>query len=108
MSMPPRRTAKVKQTAAVSNTKPVEILFKPKPVYTDEARCKKIEGDVLLQVVFTASGEVKVERVVQGLGYGLDESAETGGTPDSLPSGHARRSAGGFLRRRPHHFELAY
>jgi TonB family protein len=37
----------------------------------------KIEGDVLLQVVFTSSGEVKVERVVQGLGYGLDESAQS-------------------------------
>ena len=57
--------------------KPVEILFKPKPAYTDEARSKKIEGEVLLQVVFSASGEVRVERVVQGLGYGLDESAES-------------------------------
>ena len=56
----------VKKTAAVSNSKPVEILFKPKPVYTDQARDKKIEGEVLLQVVFAASGEVKVERVVQG------------------------------------------
>lgn len=68
---------RVKQTAAVSNTTPVEILFKPKPIYTDEARAKKIEGDVLLQVVFSASGEVKVERVVQGLGYGLEDSAES-------------------------------
>jgi len=68
---------RVRQTAAASNTKPVEILFKPKPVYTDEARSKKVEGDVVLQVVFTASGEVRVERVVQGLGYGLDESAES-------------------------------
>ena len=68
---------RVKQAAAVSNTKPVEILFKPKPVYTDEARAKKLEGDVLLQVVFAASGEVRVQRVVQGLGYGLDQSAET-------------------------------
>ena len=70
-------TPRVRPTAAVSNTKPVEILFKPKPVYTDEARAKKIEGDVLLQVVFTASGDVKVQRIVQGLGYGLDESAES-------------------------------
>lgn len=64
--------------AAVSapKTTPIEVLFKPKPVYSDAARAKKIEGDVLLQVVFLASGEVKVERVVQGLGYGLDESAE--------------------------------
>lgn len=67
---------RVRQTAAVSNTKPVEILFKPKPVYTDEARAKKLEGDVLLQVVFGASGEVKIQRIVRGLGYGLDESAE--------------------------------
>ena len=48
---------KVKQTAAVSNSKPVEILFKPKPEYTDEARAKKIEGEVLLQVIFAASGK---------------------------------------------------
>jgi TonB family protein len=67
---------KVKQTAAVSNSKPVEILSVPKPVYSDEARNKKIEGDVLVQVVFAASGEVKVLRIVRGLGYGLDESAE--------------------------------
>jgi TonB family protein len=62
--------------AAVSNTTPIQILFKPKPVYTDAARAKKIEGEVLLQITFLASGEVKVERVVQGLGYGLDDSAE--------------------------------
>lgn len=70
-------TPKVKQAAAVSNTKPVEILSVPKPVYTDEGRAKKIEGFVRLQVVFTASGEVRVLRVLQGLGYGLDESAES-------------------------------
>jgi len=68
---------KVKQTAVSSNTKPVDILSVPHPVYTDEGRAKKIEGVVLLQVVFTASGEVKVEKVVQGLGYGLDDAAES-------------------------------
>jgi TonB family protein len=68
---------KVKPAAAVNpTTTPVQILFKPKPVYTDAARAKKIEGEVLLQIVFSASGEVKVGRVVQGLGYGLDDSAE--------------------------------
>jgi TonB family protein len=73
----PAAGPQVKKAAAVSNSKPVEILFKPRPVYTDQARDKKIEGEVLLQVVFLASGDVKVERVVQGLGYGLDESAES-------------------------------
>jgi TonB family protein len=67
---------KVKQASVVSKTTPVEIISKPKPAYTDEARTKKIEGEVSLQVVFTASGEVKVQRVVQGLGYGLDDSAQ--------------------------------
>jgi len=69
---------KVKPVANTgSGSKPVEILFKPKPQYTDEARNKKIEGEVLLQVVFTAGGDVKVQRVVQGLGYGLEESAQS-------------------------------
>jgi len=68
---------KVKPAASTTpKATPVEILFKPKPVYSDAARAKKIEGEVLLQVVFTGSGDVRVERVVQGLGYGLDESAE--------------------------------
>lgn len=54
---------------------PVEITSKPRPVYTDEAKALKIEGEVLLQVVFTASGQVQVQKVVKGLGHGLDESA---------------------------------
>ena len=67
---------RVKQAAPVSKTTPLHILSKPTPAYTDEGRTKKIEGDVLLEVVFTATGEVKVQRVVQGLGYGLDDSAK--------------------------------
>ena len=55
--------------------KPVEILSKPTPAYTEEARRLRKEGEVLLEVVFTAAGEVQVLRVLQGLGYGLDESA---------------------------------
>jgi len=58
-----------------ANTKPVDILFKPKPAYTEEARRLKIEGEVLVQVVFTAAGQLQVQRVVRGLGHGLDESA---------------------------------
>ena len=54
---------------------PAEILFKPTPIYTDEARKLHVEGEVLLEVVFQASGAIRVERVVRGLGHGLDESA---------------------------------
>jgi len=56
-------------------TIPAEITFKPRPVYTDEGRQLKVEGEVLLDVVFTAGGQIRVMKVVQGLGHGLDESA---------------------------------
>jgi len=56
-------------------TTPVEILSKPKPNYTEEGRKLKIEGEVRLEVQFTASGEVHVIRILQGLGHGLDEQA---------------------------------
>lgn len=62
-------------SASTSKTQPVEILFKPKPVYTDLAREKRIEGEVLVQVVFSATGQVEVQHVVRGLGYGLDDAA---------------------------------
>lgn len=68
---------RVRQTAAEDNTKPVVILSVPRPVYTAEGRANKVQGEVLLQVVFAASGQVEVERVVRGLGYGLDQAAET-------------------------------
>jgi TonB family protein len=58
-------------------TTQVQILYKPKPVYTDEARKLNIEGEVLLEVVFGANGELHVNRVVRGLGHGLDEAAIT-------------------------------
>jgi TonB family protein len=56
-------------------TSQVEIIFKPKPVYTDEARKLQLEGEVLLEVMFGANGELHVNRVVRGLGHGLDEAA---------------------------------
>jgi TonB family protein len=61
---------------AAPSTTPVEILSKPKPAYTDMARAKKLEGEVKLEVLFAANGEIRVLRVVQGLGSGLDENAE--------------------------------
>jgi TonB family protein len=55
----------------------VEILSKPNPAYSEEARNLKVEGEVLLEVLFTADGRLQVERVVRGLGHGLDEAAAT-------------------------------
>lgn len=70
-------SAQVRPKAAEATPKmvPAEILSKPTPAYTDEARRMRIEGEVLLEVVLEASGHVRVLRIVRGLGHGLDESA---------------------------------
>jgi TonB family protein len=60
---------------AKATTVPAEILSKPNPVYTEEARGLRIQGEVLLEVVLQASGKLQVVRVVHGLGHGLDDSA---------------------------------
>jgi TonB family protein len=58
---------------AVTST--VQILSKPTPTYSAEARDLRTQGDVVLEVVFRADGFVDVVRVVSGLGHGLDETA---------------------------------
>ena len=54
---------------------PVQIISKPTPSYTADARAARVEGEVLLEVEFSASGKLRVLRIVRGLGHGLDESA---------------------------------
>ncbi len=66
---------KIVQADSGPATSPVEITFKPNPIYTDEARSLKLEGEVLLEVSFSANGTLHVNRVVRGLGHGLDEAA---------------------------------
>jgi TonB family protein len=53
----------------------VAILYKPNPPYSPEGRALKLQGDVVLEVIFLASGQMQVVRVVSGLGHGLDEEA---------------------------------
>jgi TonB family protein len=73
---PVQMAAKVKPAEpAPVHTKPAEVLSKPNPRYTEEARKMKIEGEVLLEVVFESGGKVHVNRVIRGLGHGLDEAA---------------------------------
>ncbi|MBV9670198.1 MAG: TonB family protein [Acidobacteriales bacterium] len=70
----PANTQRVRPAEPTST--PVEILSKPKPVYTQEARDLKLEGRVSLEVVFLATGQVRIVRVLHGLGHGLDEAAQ--------------------------------
>ena len=61
---------------SVSNvtTRP-QILGRPTPGYTEEARRAQVEGAVRLSVVLNADGAVSAISVVRGLGHGLDEKA---------------------------------
>jgi TonB family protein len=67
--------ARPQQADSGPATTPVEIISKPNPVYTEEARQLRLQGEVLLEVSFGANGQLHVNRVVRGLGHGLDEAA---------------------------------
>jgi TonB family protein len=64
-----------KKADVASGTGSVTILDKPRPEYSAEGRSLKLEGDVVLDLVFLANGTVHVNRVISGLGHGLDEAA---------------------------------
>src|SRR5437660_1655626 len=66
---------KKKAPSSESATTAVDILEKPRPQYTAEGRSLKIGGDVVLDMVFLSNGSILVNRVVRGLGDGLDEAA---------------------------------
>jgi TonB family protein len=57
-----------------ANLRPT-ILYKEKARYTEEARQNKVQGTVVLNVVFTADGRITSIRVVRGLPDGLTEKA---------------------------------
>ena len=65
---------KKQQATGAADTSPT-ILDKPKPEYTAEGRSLKIEGDVVVDMVFRANGTVQINHVISGLGHGLDEAA---------------------------------
>jgi TonB family protein len=71
---PEERRASATTHQAVSA--PVSIQSKPTPVYTSEARELRVEGEVVLNVVFSANGQIHIVNVLHGLGHGLDEAAQ--------------------------------
>ncbi len=60
---------------AEAKTTPPVVLSYAKPQYTDEAHQLGIQGDVVLRVTITTTGQMIVHSVIHGLGHGLDESA---------------------------------
>lgn len=60
------------RTKGVTAPRPISVID---PQVTKEARRAKVHGEVSLRLVASSSGEATNIRVVQGLGYGLDEKA---------------------------------
>jgi len=58
-----------------TKTTPPVVLSYVKAEYTSEALQLKIQGDVVLRVTITTTGQMIVHNVIHGLGHGLDESA---------------------------------
>lgn len=54
---------------------PPKILHKPEPQYTDAARAARIQGTVQVKGIVGEDGRLSSIKVVQGLGYGLDQKA---------------------------------
>jgi TonB family protein len=99
---------KKKAAAGEGATTPVDILEKPHPEYTAEGRSLKIEGDVVLEMVFLANGTVQVNRVVSGLGHGLDEAATRAAQQIKFKPARREGQAVDFPARVRIEFRLAY
>jgi TonB family protein len=99
---------KKKVAATEGATTSVDILEKPKPEYTAEGRSLKLEGDVVLDLVFLANGTVEVKGVVSGLGHGLDEAATRAAQQIKFKPAHRDGQAVDFPARVRIQFRLAY
>jgi TonB family protein len=61
-------------TSTTTSSRP-KILYREKADYTEDARRARVQGTVILMVVFADEGVLKHILVIQGLGHGLTEQA---------------------------------
>lgn len=73
----PSRVHAAKFAARRGGYHPPVILSKPQPVYPPAARAAGTSGTVILRVMLTAAGRVRVLGVLHGLGPLLDRAAKT-------------------------------
>jgi periplasmic protein TonB len=59
-------------TAPLQKARPISLV---RPSYTDEARRAHVEGRVRIELAVDEHGDVTDARILDGLGYGLDEAA---------------------------------
>ena len=74
---PPRLKRAAKLAARRGRYHPPVILSKPQPVYPPAARAAGAAGTVILRVLLTAAGRVRVLAVLHGLGPLLNRAAKT-------------------------------
>jgi TonB family protein len=87
---------------------PPEIMDKPRPEYTAEGRTMRIEGDVVIDMVFLANGTIQINRVASGLGHGLDESAVRAAQQIKFKPARREGTAVDYPARVRIEFRLAY
>ena len=97
-----------KKALTESTTTAVDILEKPRPEYTAEGRSLKIEGDVVLDMIFLSNGSIQVNRVVSGLGHGLDEAATRAAQQIKFKPARREGQSVDFPARVRIEFRLAY
>lgn len=54
---------------------PPQLIYRVEPAYPQAARDAKVEGTVVLSAVIDLGGSTRDLKIVQGLGWGLDEAA---------------------------------
>ena len=58
-----------------SGIEPPKLLHEVRPDYTEDARLRRLEGEVIMEIVIRRDGSVGDLRIVRGLGGGLNERA---------------------------------
>jgi protein TonB len=58
-----------------SGIEPPKLLHEVKPVYTEDARLRRLEGEVVMEIVVRRDGSVGDLRIIRGLGGGLNDQA---------------------------------
>jgi TonB family protein len=70
-----RRVRTIDVFPAQTITAPDVVEYTTPPLYSDEARRRRIEGIVTIQARVGVDGHVAAPRVIDGLGFGLDQNA---------------------------------
>jgi TonB family protein len=72
---PPPPAAATASVSRVPTRSVPQLIYKPEPTYTAEAKAAHIEGSVKVKIKVAANGAVTVLGVEKGLGHGLDQAA---------------------------------